>query len=79
MDCQLQDLPSEGHHFRWISCMSMCVETVKYSVTMNSKRVGNISPKRGLRHGDLMSPYLFILCAEGLTTLLKRAELRGDI
>jgi hypothetical protein len=46
---------------------------------VNDDRVGPIVPGRGLRQGDPLSPYLFILCAEGLTTLVKKYEGRGDI
>ena len=57
----------------------MCMESVNYQVLVNGERVGPIVPKRGLRQGDPLSPYLFILCAEGLSSLLKKAESRGDI
>jgi hypothetical protein len=68
-----------GFHEKWVNWMSMCIENVNYQVLVNREKVGPIIPKRGLRQGDPLSPYLFILCAEGLSALLRRAEARGDI
>ncbi|GAU16642.1 hypothetical protein TSUD_325920 [Trifolium subterraneum] len=61
---------------RWVM---MCVSSVNYSVLMNYDRVGPISPGRGLRQGDPLSPYLFILVTECLTALIHRAVGRGDL
>jgi len=68
-----------GFHDRWIHWMSMCVESVDYSVLVNGEQVGPIIPGRSLRQGDPLSPYLFILCAEGLSALIRDAESRGEL
>jgi hypothetical protein len=41
--------------------------------------VGNIKPSRGIKQGDPLSPYLFLLCAEALSSMLIRAECTGVI
>ena len=68
-----------GFDDRWIKWIMMCVTTVRYSVLMNGSEVGPIIPKRGLRQGCPLSPYLFIICAEGLSALLRQAESSGLI
>jgi hypothetical protein len=55
------------------------VTSVQYSVIINGSPVGDIRPSRGIRQGDPISPYLFIICAEALSALILRAEQRGAI
>lgn len=57
----------------------MCVSSVHYSIIVNHDDVGPVLPTRGLRQGDPLSPYLYIICTEGLSCLLKDAELKGHI
>ena len=46
---------------------------------VNGEPTGTIHPSRGIRQGDPLSPYLFILCIEGLHGLMNQAVLSGDI
>jgi hypothetical protein len=64
---------------RWIKFVTECICTVTYSVIVNGNPVGHIIPSRGLRQGDPLSPYLFIICAEALSAMLTRAEQKGVI
>ena len=63
-----------GFERRWINLMMMCVRTTSYSVLLNGEPKGYIKPSRGIRQGDPLSPYLFLLCVEGLSALLRKAE-----
>ena len=56
-----------------------CLKSVSYSVLLNGQPVGSIKPSKGLRQGDLLSPYLFLLCALGLQSLIQKAEVSDDI
>lgn len=60
-----------GFNEKWIKLIFHCISTVQYSICINGKVVGNIRPSRGLRQGDPLSPFLFLLCAEGLSALFK--------
>jgi hypothetical protein len=68
-----------GFDRRWVKLIMKCVTTVRYRVRINSDESDIFSPSRGLRQGDPLSPYLFLLCAEGLTALLSKAEIEEEL
>lgn len=68
-----------GFDQRWVTFIMECVSSVDYKVRFNDVETDTIKPTRGLRQGDPLSPYLFLLVAEGLSSMLKGAEDRGEI
>lgn len=48
------------------------VTTVRFSVFANGAKRANVIPSRGLRQGDPLSPYLFLLVIDVLSRLLKK-------
>lgn len=68
-----------GFQRSWIERIMWCVTTVSYRIKVNNEYTGQIFPGRGLRQRDPLSPYLFILCAEGLSAMLQKAEAEGTL
>jgi hypothetical protein len=64
-------LEQMGFHSKWVTLMMECISTVSYSILVNGEPHGYIKPSRGLLQGDPLSPYLFLLCAEGFHSLLQ--------
>ena len=62
----------------WVNLMMLCISKATYSVLINGEPRGQITPSRGLRQGDPLSPYLFLLCTEGFHGLSRKAEENGD-
>lgn len=68
-----------GFSHQWMKWIMTCVETFDYSVIINGTLTDPIIPGRGLRQGDPLSPYLFIICAEDLFAFIKKEEDRCEI
>ena len=68
-----------GFAEQWISWLMLCILTVEYSMLFNGTVVGLVVPGRGLRQGCPLSPYLFIVCVEELSAMIRDSEVRGAL
>ena len=64
---------------QWIGLIMACVQSMTYSILVNGEPHGLIHPTRGIRQGDPLSSFLFLLCTEGLNGLIQQAAIRGYI
>nr|XP_027060751.1 uncharacterized protein LOC113687311 [Coffea arabica] len=62
-----------GFHYKWRNWIMECLRTVTYSFSINGEVKEYVTPGRDIRQGDPLSPYLFLLCSEGFSNLLRRA------
>lgn len=68
-----------GFADEWCKWVMECVSTVSYSVLINGSPTKRIFPQRGIRQGDPMSPYLYLICTEVLSSLLTNAMQKRKI
>lgn len=60
----------------WIQKIILCVSTVQYSILVNGQSSYDFIPYSGLRQGDPLSSYLFLVYMEGLSSMLATVETR---
>ncbi|KAA3472329.1 reverse transcriptase [Gossypium australe] len=60
-----------GFKPRWIRLIMKCISTISYSVI---SRKYLFFPTRGLRKGDPLSSFLFLIYGEGLSSLMRLAQ-----
>lgn len=53
------------------------ITMVSYTFLHNGEEFGQVIPQRGLLQGDLISLYIYIMCAEGLNAIIRRNEEAG--
>ncbi|XP_057428472.1 uncharacterized protein LOC130721892 [Lotus japonicus] len=72
-------LSSMGFPQNWVDLIMHCVSTVSFSIMLNGNPQPRFVPNRGLRQGDPLSPYLFILCGEVFSALINRAVVSQNL
>lgn len=53
-----------------INLIMACVTSSSLAILWNENRLPNFNPKKGLRQGDPISPYLFVLCMKILACFI---------
>jgi hypothetical protein len=59
----------------WTQLIMMCVTMVQYAVAACK----HIQPARGIRQGDPISSYMFLICAKILSSMLSQANQGGAL
>ena len=74
-------LEAYGFHQEWIRWTMNITSTTLFSILLNGAPTKMFQPSRGIIQGDPLSPFLFILMAEGLSRVIKdkveKRELKG--
>ncbi|KAJ9682618.1 hypothetical protein PVL29_018523 [Vitis rotundifolia] len=62
-----------GFGEKWIRWIRWCISTASFSILVNGTPTGFFQSSRGLRQGDPLSSYLFVIAMEVFSVFLKRA------
>lgn len=55
---------------RWTELILRCITTVKYKIKLNGNLTSEFTPSRDIQQGDPLSPYIYVICAQGFSSLL---------
>ncbi|WKA08253.1 hypothetical protein VitviT2T_025991 [Vitis vinifera] len=66
-------LQKMGFGPKWLGWMWSCISSAKFSILVNGVPAGFFPSSKGLRQGDPLSPYLFVMGMEVLGALIRRA------
>ena len=71
-------MPKSTSVHELITLIMSCVSSTSISILFNGSMLDSFQPSRGIRQGDPLSSYLFILCMEYLGSLIDEECIEGD-
>ena len=69
----LKVLKRMGFEEKWVGWIKWCISTPTFSILINGSLTSFFGSSRGLRQGDPLSPYLFVLVMEALSLMIDKA------
>ncbi|TYK29463.1 LINE-1 retrotransposable element ORF2 protein [Cucumis melo var. makuwa] len=63
-------LMKKGYPIKWRRWIKACISSVQYSIIINGRPRGKIQPSRGIRQGDPISPFIFVLAMDYISRML---------
>eukprot|EP00253_Pinus_taeda_P022901 PITA_22901 len=72
-------LEAFGFSKQWIKWILALIKSPRYSILVNGAPSAPFSPSRGIRQGDPLSPFLFVILMEGLSRLIAKRKADGQI
>lgn len=72
-------LDAFGFNKKWINLVFECIATPRISILVNGASEGFFEISRGLKQGDPLSPFLFIIMAESLGRVINWAREKGQL
>lgn len=72
-------LDAFGFCKHWINWILALIKSSRFSILVNGSPSEPFPPSRGIRQGDPLSPFLFIILMEGLSRIIAKAKNEGTI
>ena len=72
-------LRAYGFKHDWVKWIRNLISTAFFSILVNGSPSSTFHASHGLRQGDPLSPFLFILLVEGLGRTLKAQQTQGEL
>ncbi|KAJ9558233.1 hypothetical protein OSB04_012847 [Centaurea solstitialis] len=76
-DFLLDVLEYMGFGIKWRKWIRSCLNTSKISILVNGSPTDECPMERGIRQGDPLAPFLFLVVAEGLNVMVEEALEKG--
>eukprot|EP00253_Pinus_taeda_P021359 PITA_21359 len=72
-------LTAFGFDQKWNKWILALIKSSSFSILVNGSPSETFTPSRGIRQGDPLSPFLFVILMEGLSRLIHKAKADGII